>query len=186
MKTAHTRAQEASPMHDGSADDRPQPEWHESWQVRGAVPPWSIEQDEELLAALREAIAARSDVPPDFVEAAQNAFAWHNIDYELAQLTFDSSQYAVATRAETASIRALTFKSAHLTIELEILDSSLVGQLIPSHDQPVEIQTTAGATTYATIDEYGCFQITPMPQDQFRLHCRTADGSEVITGWITL
>ena len=173
-------------MYDGSADDRPQPGWHEPWQVRRAVPPWSIEQDQELLAELREAIAAGQDVPPDFIEAAQSAFAWRNIDFELAQLTFDSSQSADAARAETASIRALTFKSAHLTIELEILDSSLVGQLIPAHDQPVEIQTTAGATTCATIDEYGCFEITPVPQDQFRLYCRTADGSEVITGWITL
>jgi hypothetical protein len=173
-------------MHDASADDRPQPGWHESWQVSRAVPPWSIEGDEELLAALREAIAASEDVPPDFIEAARSAFAWHNIDYELAQLTYDSSQYADATRAETASIRALTFTSAHLTIELEILDSSVVGQLVPTHDHPVEIQTTAGATSYATIDEYGCFQITPIPQDQFRLHCRTADGSEVLTGWITL
>jgi hypothetical protein len=172
--------------HDGSADDRPQPGWHEPWQVRRAVPPWSIEQDQELLAELREAIAAGQDVPPDFIEAAQSAFAWHNIDYELARLTFDSSQYADSARAEKASIRALTFKSAHLTIELEILDSSLAGQVIPTYGQPVEIQTTAGATTYATIDEHGCFDITPIPQDQFRLRCRTADGSEVITGWITL
>ena len=173
-------------MYDGSADDRPQRKWRESWQVRRAVPRWSIEQDEELLTALREAIAACQDVPPDFIEAAQSAFAWHNIDYELARLTFDSSHDAVAARAETASIRALTFKSAHLTIELEILDSSLAGQVIPTYGQPVEIQTTAGATTYATIDEHGCFDITPIPQDQFRLRCRTADGSEVITGWITL
>ena len=30
-------------------------------------------------------------VPPEFVEAGKNAFAWHNIDAELAQLTYDSS-----------------------------------------------------------------------------------------------
>ena len=43
--------------------------------------------DEELLAALRQALTARRAVPPEFVEAGKNAFAWHNIDAELAQLT---------------------------------------------------------------------------------------------------
>lgn len=174
-------------MRDGSADDKPpQVERHESWQVRRAVPPQSIGQDEDLLAALGQAMRARQDVPPGFIQAARDAYAWHNIDYELAQLTYDSSQYTDATRGETASIRALTFKSAKLTIELEVIDNSLVGQLIPAHDNPVEIQTATGATTHAAIDEYGCFQIAPIPQDQFRLHYQTADGTDVLTGWIIL
>src|SRR5262249_56172362 len=46
--------------------------------------------DDELLAALRHAVAARQAVPAEFVAAAKNAFAWHNIDAELAQLTYDS------------------------------------------------------------------------------------------------
>ena len=41
--------------------------------------------NDDLLAALREALRAREAVPPEFVEAARNAFAWHNIDSELAQ-----------------------------------------------------------------------------------------------------
>ena len=79
--------------------------------------------DEELLAALRQALLARQAVPPGFVEAAQNAFAWRNIDAELAELTYDSvrdNEMAASMRAEAASIRALTFTSAHLTIELEV------------------------------------------------------------------
>ncbi len=46
--------------------------------------------DEQLLAALKESLRARQAVPPEFVEAAKNAYAWHNIDAELAQLTYDS------------------------------------------------------------------------------------------------
>ena len=34
--------------------------------------------------ALREAIQARQAVPSWFVEAATNAYAWHNIDAERA------------------------------------------------------------------------------------------------------
>ena len=90
--------------------------------------------DEALLAALKQALRARRAVPPEFVEAGQNAFAWHNIDAELAQLTYDStreSDRAASTRTEAASIRALTFSSAHLIIELEVTWDSLLGQTRP-------------------------------------------------------
>jgi hypothetical protein len=68
--------------------------------------------DDRLLAALGQALKAREAVPSWFIETGKNAFAWHNIDAELAQLTYDSQQdqRAVAVlRSETASIRALTF-----------------------------------------------------------------------------
>jgi len=47
--------------------------------------------DERLLAALSEALKASQAVPSWFVETGKNAFAWHNIDAELAQLTYDSN-----------------------------------------------------------------------------------------------
>src|SRR5580692_5651501 len=47
--------------------------------------------DEQLLAALGEAVKAREAVPEWFVETGKNAYAWHNIDSELAQLTYDSA-----------------------------------------------------------------------------------------------
>ena len=40
--------------------------------------------DEQLLAALGEALRARQAVPEWFVETGKNAYAWHNIDAELA------------------------------------------------------------------------------------------------------
>ena len=36
--------------------------------------------DEQLLAALGEAIKARAAVPSWFVQTGKNAYAWHNID----------------------------------------------------------------------------------------------------------
>ena len=48
---------------------------------------------QQLLAALRAALAEYESVPPEFIEAAENAFAWHNIDAELARLTYDSIQH---------------------------------------------------------------------------------------------
>jgi hypothetical protein len=145
--------------------------------------------DEELLAALREALHARQTVPPEFVAAGKNAFAWHNIDAELAQLTYDSSRdsdYEPSTRAEAASIRALTFTSAHLTIELEVTQDSLLGQIIPAQAGVIKIQPRDGAETEFPADEIGCFSIQPVPSGAFRLHCRTAAGIDALSGWITL
>ena len=103
--------------------------------------------DDALLAALREAIRARENVPARFVETGKSAYAWRNIDAELAQLTYDSDideRMVAATRSETASIRALTFTSARLSMELEVTANSLLGQIIPPRTGTLEIHTTAG------------------------------------------
>ena len=99
--------------------------------------------DEQLLAALRESMRARQVVPDAFVDIGKSAYAWHNIDAELAQLTYDSSRerdrdQVASTRSETASIRALTFTSAYLTLELEVTDGALVGQVIPARAGTLE------------------------------------------------
>jgi len=144
--------------------------------------------DEQLLAALGEALRARQAVPEWFVETGKNAYAWHNIDAELAQLTYDSSRdedTVAAVRSEAASIRALTFTSARLSIELEVAESSLLGQIIPPRAGTLEVHTTAGVTC-SPVDEIGCFVVDPIPSSPFRLRCRTQDGADVLTGWITL
>lgn len=148
-----------------------------------------VYDDEELLAALRQALAERQAVPPEFVEAAKNAFAWHNIDAELAELTYDSSrdaESAPSTRAETASIRALTFTSAHLTIELEVTHDSLLGQIVPAQPGTIKVQLRDGAESTVPADEIGRFTVRPIPAGAFRLHCKTSADADALTGWITL
>jgi hypothetical protein len=144
--------------------------------------------DEQLLAALGEAMRARRAVPEWFVETGKNAYAWHNIDAELAQLTYDSSRdedTVGAVRSQAASIRSLTFTSGRLSIELEVGEGSLLGRIIPPQAGTLEVHTTAGVTTWP-VDEIGRFAVTPIPASPFRLRCRTEDGADVLTGWITL
>jgi len=144
--------------------------------------------DEDLLAALRAALRARAEVPSEHVAAVKDLYAWHTIDADLAQLTFDSSREpdAAATRSESASIRALTFTSAHLTIEVEIAGNSLIGQVIPPQEGIVEMQARDGATTMAPVDGIGCFCAEPIPPGPFRLRYRNQRDADVVTGWITL
>jgi hypothetical protein len=145
--------------------------------------------DDELLAALRRAVLERDAVPTEFTEAAKNAFAWHNIDVELAQLTYDSvrdADCALSMRSESAAIRALTFTSAHLSIELEVGEESLVGQIVPTQSATIRVQPKTGGETSVAADEIGCFSIRPIPAGEFRLQCRTAYGVDALTGWISL
>jgi hypothetical protein len=150
--------------------------------------------DERLLAALRESVLARQVVPPWFTETARNAYAWLDIDAELAQLTYDSSHdqalgitlRSASMRSEPASIRALTFTSARMSIELEVTTDSLIGQIVPSGQGILEQESRTGETATVSIDEIGCFCIQPVPDGAFRLRCRTEDGIEVVTNWFTL
>ena len=145
--------------------------------------------DERLLSALSEAMKASQAVPSWFIETGKSAFAWHNIDAELAQLTYDSSvdqREAAVMRSETASIRALTFTSPHVSLELEVTENSLLGQVIPPRAGALEIHTRTGEISTTEVDEIGCFAVDPIPDNPFRLRCSTADGTDVLTGWITL
>ena len=145
--------------------------------------------DEALLAALRQAVDAMRDVPPDFVEAGKKAFAWHNVDAELAELSYDSerdSAAAAGVRAETASVRALTFTSAHLAIELDVTADSLVGQVTPAQSATVTVQPRTGDETELSTDQIGCFSVQPIPPVMFRLHVQAGADVDVLTSWITL
>ena len=147
-----------------------------------------MRDDEELLAALGEALRAREQVPEWFIETGKNAFAWHNIDAELAQLTYDSDndrERAAVVRSEAASIRALTFTSSRVSVELEVGEGSLIGQIIPPGAGTLEVHTTAGVTS-SPVDDIGSFVVEPIPTSPFRLRLRTEDGADMLTGWITL
>jgi hypothetical protein len=150
----------------------------------------AVWEDDDLIAALQEALRARQAVPDEFVEAGKSAFAWRNIDAELARLTYDSVrdlELAVSVRTEEATIRALTFTSARLTIELEVTSDAVLGQVVPGQTATIIVQPgAAGTQAEVRADEIGCFTIQPIPAGAFRLQCRTDTGTEVLTGWFTI
>jgi hypothetical protein len=150
---------------------------------------WS--EDDTLLAALGDAIRRADAVPPGFVRAGRETFAWHNIDAELAALTYDSATDArepagAVTRTEMAPLRALTFASPRLSIHLEVTREALHGQIVPEQPGEIEFRPAGGASRVITIDEVGWFVVQPVPTGSFRLRCHAADGTAVITDWITI
>lgn len=144
--------------------------------------------DDQLMAALAEALQAERDVPREFIEAGRAAFTWRSIDAELAALTFDSETetMAAAVRSAEATPRLLTFTAAGLTIGLEIGQDEVIGQIVPPQPGHVDAYPVRGAALTATIDEIGCFIIRPLPASPFRLHYHGASGVSTLTTWITL
>lgn len=155
---------------------------------------WS--DDDRLLATLEDAVSSAQAVPSSFLAAGKAVYAWRTIDAELADLTYDSAadpELLSAIRAESATLRALTFVSAGLTIEIEVTPEGLLGQISPV--QAGQVTAYAGTADAgeensgfgtAVIDELGFFVIRPLPAEAFRLLCRTASGVTVLTGLISL
>jgi len=145
--------------------------------------------DDEIMGRLAQAWQAADDVPADFIAAGKAAFAWRDIDSELAELVYDSALEeelsAVPVRAERAHLRAMTFTSTDLTIEIEITSESLLGQVVPMQDGEVEVITPAGKAQAGPIDDVGGFTIRPLPAGPFRLNCRTAGGA-ISTSWLNI
>ena len=145
--------------------------------------------DDTLLAALKGALSVRQDIPPEFISAARNAYTWLTIDAELAQVAYDSARDLPAMaglRSDATSGRVLTFTSARLSVELEVADDAVLGQLIPAGPGTVEIQPPADVALTVTVDALGCFRVSPVPATLIKLSCRTTAGADLQTGWFTL
>jgi hypothetical protein len=145
--------------------------------------PWWTD-DDQLAAALGEALRP---VPEGFVDAGRAAFAWRDIDAELAALTYDSAAdglVGAGIRAGSAPSRELTFAAADVTIDVEITHEAVLGQVIPPEPGEVRVTVAGGDGTTAEIDEVGCFVVRPVPAGAFRLDCRTGTGRRVVTGWL--
>jgi hypothetical protein len=147
--------------------------------------------DDQLLAALGEALRSERGVPAEFIAMGKAAFAWYGIDAELAALTYDSvfedaEAEVVGLRFEPASLRYLTFTSENLTLEIEVTDEAVLGQLVPPGPGRVEVRAADGTVVTAVVDQVGGFAVRPVPRGSFRLCCQVTNGANVLTGWLVL
>jgi hypothetical protein len=147
------------------------------------------DDDDQLLSSVKTALTAADEVPKRFIEIGKASFTWRDIDAELAALTYDSADDALAgasTRAEPAALRCLTFDASQLTIELEIIGDALHGQVVPPQPGQVEIRHANGTSSMAPVNDVGYFTATPVPSGTFRIYCHTANDIVVQTDWISL
>lgn len=147
-------------------------------------PMWS---DEELLCELRAALG-ESPVDETAISAAQAAFTWRTVDAELEVLGLEDSLLnagALVRDSGAESRHMLTFHGERMSVEIEIDDAGMVGQLTPAEAGQVTLVTPAGPQATTQADEVGCFAFPPPAPGPLRLDCRV--GSEhFVTEWVTV
>jgi hypothetical protein len=152
------------------------------------VPGGDAFDDEEfdhgsLEEELREAAAILDPVPAELRQLAVEAYALHDLDARIAELTFDSLVDAIPVRGAVDVPRMLTFHSGGLTVDVEVTAHGLMGQLLPP--QPASIEVLAGPRAGAalTADDMGRFASDAAPVGPFALRLRTG-GEVVVTEWL--
>lgn len=145
--------------------------------------------DEQLVAALGEALSAADPVPDEVVAAARATWTWRTIDAELAELVGDSALEAAAVRGG-AGPRILTFAVGSLTLVVEVAEQRdrrrLLGQIVAPRTAEVELDHAQGAVTVAA-DELGRFRVEDFPMGPVRLSLRFPDDpGRVVTSWVTV
>src|SRR5690242_1863025 len=122
----------------------------------------SDEPEDQLEDELRRLAARLDPVPAEFLQAAAGAFAWRDIDAELAELVFDSlldSSEASLVRGSPER-RMVSFAGGGLTIDVEVTatgnDRAVMGQVAPPQHAAVDVRRRQETITVET-DELGRF-----------------------------
>ena len=139
--------------------------------------------DGDLLEAeLRQAAAILDPVPAQLRENAVAAFALHDLDARIAELTFDSVADAIPVRGAGDVPRMLTFTAGEVTVDVEVTSQGLMGQVLPP--RPARIEVLGGPQTAVPVDAdaMGRFSSDAPLTGPFALRLRT--GAEVVvTEW---
>ncbi|WP_217145976.1 hypothetical protein [Streptomyces sp. AC627_RSS907] len=132
---------------------------------------------------LRQAAAILDPVPAELRRIAVDAFALHDLDTRVAELTFDSLVDALPVRGAEDPPRMLTFRVDEVTVDVEVTADGLIGQVLPPG--PARVEVLSGPRTHArlTADDMGRFTGAAPPTGPFALRLRTG-GAVVVTEWL--
>jgi hypothetical protein len=149
------------------------------------------EPDNQLTDELRRLASRLDPVPPELLDAAAGAFAWRDIDAELAELVFDSlldADEATLVRGSPER-RLVSFVGGGLTVDVEVTTTgparTIMGQIVPPQGGAIDIRRQQETVTIEA-DELGRFRSGPLPPGPLSLRLRPAGGAPVVTDWLAL
>jgi hypothetical protein len=148
--------------------------------------------DDDLIERLRRIAAQADPVPPGLLDAARAAFGMRDIDARVAELVRDSAVDAPATSLRGDGPRLLSFEAGEAVIECEVTGRGgrrdVVGQLVGAAADELEAQVAGNpaATPAVRVSEHGVFAVRGLPAGPFRLRCRLADGTTLVTSWASI
>ncbi|MFK4144882.1 hypothetical protein [Streptomyces sp. NPDC004065] len=140
-------------------------------------------EDGLLEEELRQAVAVLDPVPDGLLHLAVEAYALHDLDARIAELTFDSLLDAIPVRGAVDVPRMLTFQAGELTVDVEVSEDGLMGQVLPPRRTRVEVLRGPQRGPALTTDELGRFSAPEPPAGPFALRLHTEDGV-VVTEWL--
>ncbi|MEU1464109.1 hypothetical protein ABZ467_26040 [Streptomyces sp. NPDC005727] len=132
---------------------------------------------------LRQAAAALDPVPAELRQLALGAYALHDLDADIAELTFDSLVDALPVRGVPDAPRMLTFRAGGLTVDIEVTGEGLIGQVLPPGPARLEVLGGPRAVRPVPVDTLGRFTSDTPPTGPFALRLRTG-GQVVVTEWL--
>lgn len=132
---------------------------------------------------LRRAAAVLDPVPAELQQIAVDAYALHDLDARVAELTFDSLVDALPVRGAGDAPRMLTFRAGEVTVDVEVTGHGLMGQVLPPQPARIEVLSGPRPGSSLTADALGRFTADAPPPGPFALRLRT--GAEVVvTEWL--
>lgn len=143
----------------------------------------TAEAAELLEEELRQAAAILDPVPAELRQLAIEAYALHDLDTRIAELTFDSLVDAVPVRGALDPPRMLTFTTGDLTVDVEVTGEGLLGQVLPPRTARVEVLGGPRRTAQVPVDAMGRFMTEAPPTGPFALRLRTGEDV-VMTEWL--
>ena len=141
--------------------------------------------DDELAAELRAAVAEADLVTDRQREAGRAAFTWRTVDAELAELLHDSALDSAAVRGAGDAARTLSFASGELTLEVEIDDDTLIGQVVGHAARSVVLQRADTPDQTLEVDQAGFFRAAGVESGPVRFVVEAGDWT-LTSPWVAI
>lgn len=132
---------------------------------------------------LRRAAAVLDPLPPALLQIAVDAYALHDLEARVAELTFDSLVDAIPVRGAADAPRMLTFRAGEVMLDVEVTSGGLMGQVLPPQPARIEVLGGPGSAVPLAADEMGRFSVDTAPSGPFALRLRTGEDV-VVTEWL--
>jgi hypothetical protein len=135
------------------------------------------DSDLGLLAEVRDMFQAADPMPAELPDRIRFFLAFRDLDLEVARLTAEQDELAVAARG-TEQSRTITFDSESLTIMIRIDANAdgtvrVDGWLAPAQSREIELKCAADPLT-VTSDGQGRFAFSRVPRGTAQLVVRPA------------
>jgi hypothetical protein len=149
----------------------------------------ALDDDDQLMARLREIATTVDDPPPVLEVMARAALATRRVDGELAELMMDSAiAEGALVRAADDGVRLLSFETSSVSVELQLeeMDGRLTLRGLVSGASGAAVIEMAAESHTVPIDAGGWFVISGLPLGSVRVRLCALDGTAVTTSWVSV